>query len=61
MKKNTNEWEKSLATMSRLALLILMESCSANIRLYDEDGQPANITKARFAKVGEDVRLIVII
>lgn len=59
------------AKMSRLALLILFDSCAVEITLYKEGDvqqdtpypmlQPADANGAKYAKIGEDIRLIEII
>ena len=56
-----------MAKMTKLALLILFDSCAVDIMLYDRSGycypmlQPADMNGATHAKIGRDIRLIEII
>jgi hypothetical protein len=56
------------AQMTRLALMILYDSCALEITLYKAGDiygypmlQPADANGAKYAKIGRDIRLIEII
>ena len=60
--------KNSYAKMTRMALMILFDSCAVQIYLYKQGDeypypmyQPADANGAVFAKIGRDIRLIEII